>query len=320
MGKFDEISVEPDRSAHRFILTGRPTAGKTYLLSTVPGVFILHIENGLKGASPNHRPAHFKSAPRTLREFLEACDAFLERNADKEFKHFGIDGMTGLEELVHLAAMKVDGADHMGAKDFNTTWEAAAALWIRVREKLNEVWSTGVHVWILAHSAETVETTGSGEIFRKWDLFFRGPARFCSESRTFWRGWADHVFFIEWASTLTTKTRGKRQMGKYDGRVLITREDAQHFAKTRSQIPGQLPASWQNLSNALAAGAANNQLKKRAADMAASMSKEDAEALTKAADEDPDLAASMISDETARQAIESDGEEEKTEKKEGEDK
>ncbi|WP_437935280.1 AAA family ATPase [Sorangium sp. So ce341] len=270
--RFSAASVTraPDRSKHKIILTGRSGVGKTYLVSTIPGVFIVPIEEGLKGVSPDHEPAHFKETPRTIGEFHQALDVFAELNtADAEgrrqFPHLALDSLSGIERLVHEAACGAEKVRHMEAKDFKKVWSAAEPFWFDVQAKLDAIRRTGVNIWIIAHSAETTDaSTTSGEFYRRWDIQLKGTGTTGVEARQLWRTWADHVFFLDWAVEVQKGTKSSRSIGRYKGRILHTRESAGYYAKTRLRLPPSLPATWEDLAKAWAAGVAAPDTKLRA--------------------------------------------------------
>ncbi|WP_437285636.1 5'-3' exonuclease H3TH domain-containing protein [Sorangium sp. So ce406] len=270
--RFSAASVTraPDRSKHKIIFTGRSGVGKTHFVSTIPGVFIVPIEEGLKGASPDHEPAHFKETPRTIGELHQALDVFAELNsADAEgrrqFPHLALDSLSGIERLVHEAACGAEKVRHMEAKDFKKVWSAAEPFWFEVQAKLDAIRRTGVHIWIIAHSAETVDaSTTSGEIYRRWDIQLKGTGTTGVEARQMWRAWADHVFFLDWAVEVQKGSKTSRAIGRYKGRILHTRESASYYAKTRLRLPPSLPATWEDLAKAWAAGVAAPDAKLRA--------------------------------------------------------
>lgn len=263
------VTRQPDRTAHKFVLTGRSGIGKTFLASTIPGVFIIPVEEGLKGASPDHEPAHFAVVPRSLRELHQALDSFVDLNGPgpdrrRPYTHLAIDSLSGVEALVHDAALEAEHARHMDGKDYKVVWSAASSLWTEVQRKLDAIRRLGVHVWLIAHATETVDATVSGDTFRKWDLAFKGSGGSLAEVRQFWRAWADHVFFLDWVAKVVPGSKGKRAIGKYEGRVLYTRESATHYAKTRARLPPSIPATWDDLARALAAGSIAPEAKLRA--------------------------------------------------------
>jgi hypothetical protein len=262
------VSTEPDKSAHSFILTGRPGIGKTYFVSTVDRCFIIPIEEGLKGASPEHRPAHFTVVPRTLAELEQALDVFASTinapaaGGKRPFGHVALDSLSGIEALIHDAACAEENVRHMEGKEYNKVWAAALPLFARIQRKLDAIRRTGTHVWLIAHAQEVVDANEDGETFRRWDLAFRGNGSKAMEVRNLWRQWADHVLFLDWDLSVRSQ-KGKRTVGKLRARILRCRESGFAFAKTRARIPDTLPATWEDLRRAMAAGTPASEAKLR---------------------------------------------------------
>lgn len=270
------VSTEPAKTAMRTIVTGKSGIGKTFLVSTIPAVFILAIEDGLRGKSPDHSPAYFRDEsgrpilPKTLRELHEAIDVFArEVNAPgadgkRPFRHLAIDGLTGIESLVHQQVCGDEKVKHMEGKDFRKLWHAAEPLMAEVQRKLDAVRDTGVHVWLIAHSAEVIDASSTtGETYRKWDLLMKGGGEMGTIARNMWRQWAENVFFVDWAVAVKAGGKGKRSIGEHKGRVLYTRERATHYAKSRDRLPDVIPAEWADLARALAAGSSMTEEKAR---------------------------------------------------------
>ncbi len=270
-----KVSTAPDRSAEKGIITGKSGIGKTHFVSTIPGVFILFVEDGLKGISADHSPGYFADEkdrpifPRNLSELTQGIDEFAGvRNAPvngkRPYRHFAIDGLTGIETLVLMEAMRVEKVPHMEGKEYKKVWAAAEPLMLSVQRKLDAVRATGVHVWVIAHSAETIDAAATGAVYRKADLLMKGSGDTGVQARNMWRSWANHVFFIDWVTKVTKGDKSTRSIANYEGRVMYTRENGQYFAKTRSRLPVSIPATWEDLAKAMAAGAAATEPKLRA--------------------------------------------------------
>ena len=275
-GRFSaaQVSSGPDKSPMKTIITGSSGVGKTWLVSTIVDdaggpIFFLPVEEGTKGHSPDAAPQGFRVgdrwiAPRTLAEFYDACDEFMNVvNAQvdngsggkrRPYRHFGVDSLTGLEDLVLATACKLEGVAHMEAAEYKKVWNAAMPIWKGVQNKLDDIRRTGVNIWLIAHATESFDASETtGEVFRKRDLMLRGSGKTLDELRTMWRGWADNVFFLSRALSVTKGTKDKRQMAKLSGRVLITRETGSIFAKSRLPIPEQIAATWADLQRAMRA-------------------------------------------------------------------
>lgn len=266
------VTKQPDRSPHKFILTARSGLGKTWFASTIPDVFIVPVEHGLKGANPDYEPAHFPVHPRTLAEFFQSLDVFMQVNVPgdggvRPYRHLVIDSLSGLEDLVHLEACGSERVKHMQAKEFNTVWSAAEPLWKDVQRKLDSVrFTQHVHLWIIAHSDDVVEAnTATGETFRKMDILMKGTGKALVQAKQIWRQWADHIFFGDWDVQVKKGDKGRRAVGVNKARVLYTQETATHYAKTRSRLPPKLPMEWRDLERAMKSGVAMTDDKMREA-------------------------------------------------------
>jgi len=127
-----------------------------------------------------------------------------------------------------------------------------------------------------------IDAALNGETFRKWDLLLKGTGPTGIEARQLWRQWADHVFFLDWIAKVQKGDKGRRAVGKYEGRILHTRESATHYAKTRSRLPASLPATWEDLDRAMSAGVAapDAKLRKQIADILPQLPAEDREVIS----------------------------------------
>lgn len=244
---------------HATILTGQSGIGKTFFASTIPTAFFICVEQGLKGASMDHvqNLARFDETPRSLKDLAEMIDAFLGLAKEAGHRHLVIDSLSGIERLVNLAACNQESVAHMDAKAYKTVWTSAIAFWTKLQRSLDKVREAGIHVWLIAHSSTATETIAeTGDTYTKFDLAFQGSGNSLVALRQLWRGWADHVLFIDWdASVKQGKSLSQKAVGKYNARVLRTRESPAHYAKNRANLPPTLPATWQDLERAMRAGA-----------------------------------------------------------------
>jgi len=256
MSKFQIVKGVENRP-HATILTGRSGIGKTFLASTIPNVFFICVEQGLKGASPEHVAdlPRFER-PRSLPEFLEMVGELKATARAQGIRHAAIDSLSGLERLVNKQTCNQESVAHMEAKDFKKVWAASMPNWQRLQDAFDALRDeAGVHVWLIAHGQETKTSTVDGDMFQTWDLALQGSGDSLSALRQMWRGWADHVLFIDWDADVTRGSIGKKSVGKYKSRILRTRETPSHYAKNRANLPPILPATWADLARAMAAGA-----------------------------------------------------------------
>ncbi len=254
-----------DKSAHRFLVVGPSGIGKTYLSSTIPGVFIVGVESGLKGKSPHHNPQTWSDPetglpvlPKTIEELHEAIELAAQQPG---IRHVVVDKLSGIEKLLYRKVCAIEKVAHMGAKDFKAVWSAATPLWDRLYDHLDNVrLKYGVHIWILADASdEYANVTETGDTYLRYDIHMMGSGRSLAEVRSKLRSWVDHVFFLNWATTVKKgKSMGAKTTVQYGTRVLHTREKPSYFAKTRFNMPDSIPATWQDLAGAMKNGKANS--------------------------------------------------------------
>lgn len=283
-----KVTTKHKRTAQRFILAGGVKIGKTWFASTIDHVFILSIEEGLDGAHPDYAPGHFDALPRTFHELMQALDLFeKEREEQPEatrWRHLVLDGLSGIELLVHAAAQGEEKISHMEGADFKKAWSAALSRWRELQARLEKVRRSGVHVWLIAHEAEVREVDMStGETWPRKDVHFTGPAREAAELRTLWRGWADHILFLDWAKRVVSPKKGRRAFGTFSGRVLHLRESPTHRAGSRSgALRSTVPAAWPDLLRVLTESARPSdtaRLRSRAEELLRQLGGEDSESV-----------------------------------------
>lgn len=249
-----KVSTKRTNSANINIVLGKSGVGKTHFCSTIPKVFWLPTERGLDGCAPGTNPPHFATddgieiLPTNVAEFCDAVDAFLSMDG---YTGLVVDSLSGIEVLVHRAAMGSEKADHMEAIEYKKVWHAAESHWRRIQDKLNQVRLRGIDVWIIAHACEVTETSSvEGAFFKKWDLFLKGSGDAGVAVRQFWRQFANNVFFLDWQTTAHRGKRGHAQQVETLGRVIIVQEDATHYAKNRWGLVDPVPATYGDLISA----------------------------------------------------------------------
>lgn len=245
---FDNITEEQDRGPQTFLLYGPPKVGKTTFLCDVPRLFIICPEEGLKGI--DKPPKHFPRAPRNLAEFYEAIEAFASRNTGPErpFYHLAIDTVSWLADMFAKAARAENRTRNLD-NDFKSAWGTVSTLWDELFDKIVAVKRRcGIHVWLVAHGEQRQDSNAAGDTWPKWDLQLEKKAA------ALVRRSVDHVFFLNFSARLQKGGKGKRSVGQYTGRVIYTRDCADHFAGSRSSVPAEVPAEAKRLLEALSQG------------------------------------------------------------------
>jgi hypothetical protein len=255
MGKFDfgNVTTAPDQGPQIFTLYGAEKLGKTTFLCTIDGLFIVCPEEGLKGID---RPSpHFPSAPRDLSELYDALDAFASGNkSTRKYRHLAIDNLSWIERMIQQKSRekiksKNLGDDYQAGKghvdgEWDSFWQYLDGLRRR----------SGCHLWLAAHAELRKQPpTIDGDTYSKWDL------RLDAKAAALVRAGSDHVLYMAYTvkkqgPSFKEARAGKRAVATYTGRVIYTRETADHFAGSRSHVKEVIPATWPDLRDALKAG------------------------------------------------------------------
>ena len=145
----------------RAVIYSEPKAGKTTLIASIPGVVVIPLEEG-QGTLDYARtpqPTDFETLMATLQELADA---------DHEFKAVGIDGLTGVEELIwsKVCTESMDG-DWEKFHAYGRGARQASAHWVDFCKALDAVRRKGISIWCAAHSKlENVEDVTAGSYAR----------------------------------------------------------------------------------------------------------------------------------------------------------
>jgi hypothetical protein len=168
-----------------------------------------------------------------------------QRDWQRPHLHFGIDSLSAMEELVHRAVLGANFVESMADKEYNELFTRAIGLWRQVRSELEEIRSSGVHVWITAHAADSfADSKTSGETFRRADINLRGTGKVLIEIMQFWVGWADNVLHLAHRVAVTKGGKGKLTTASIQATLLYTRISGAFNAKSRHRVPDTVPATF----------------------------------------------------------------------------
>lgn len=221
----------------RAVIYGSPKSGKTTLLAGIPNIVIIPLEEG-QGTLDYARtpqPTDYESLVETLRELA---------TADHPYKAVGIDGLTGVEELIQA---KVIQSDFDGKLDkfmaYHKGFAFCAAVWVEFCRELDAVRRRGISVWCAAHSKlETVDDVSAGSYSRMSPQLNKDALAVVTK-------WSDIIGYIDLERKATDKgskdaPRTTRTAYTTGTRRLIVEDTGSHMAGNRYGLesPIDLPA------------------------------------------------------------------------------
>lgn len=218
----------------RAVIYGEPKSGKTTLLASIPGIVVIPLEDG-QGTLDYARtpqPTDYETLVATLRELA---------TADHPYKALGIDGLTGVEELIRE---KVIREDFGGSLDkfmaYHKGFQFCAKVWVEFCRELDAVRRRGISVWCAAHSKlETVDDVSAGSYSRMSPSLHKDALAVVTK-------WSDLIGHIDIERKATEKGDAKRttRTTRTTGvRNLIVEDTGSHMAGNRYGLasPIELP-------------------------------------------------------------------------------
>lgn len=230
----------------RAIIYSEPKAGKTTLIASIPNIVVVPLEEG-QGTLDYARtpqPTDYGMLIDTLRELA---------NEEHPYKAVGIDGLTGVEELIW---------DKVCDESMSGDWEKfhaygrgprqASALWVDVCREMDAVRRKGISIWCAAHSKlEVVDDVSAGTYSRMSPALDKHALGVVTK-------WSDLIGHIEierfaqdkGAKDAQRKTRTTRSTGV---RKLIVQDTGSHMAGNRYGLASPIEIPEENPYGALRA-------------------------------------------------------------------
>lgn len=242
------IHTSAPAGGHRFIVHGLPGVGKTHLAASTGRAIFVPAEMGLRNL-PSEVP--YTDQPQTYDELLSATKEAAEYAKAHDLRHVVTDSLTAVERLVYVAAQQSTGKAFADAIDYGKLWRAAMPFWGRWLDLLDRVRLAGLHVWILAHSAEEMAADlDTGKQWRRATLSLNGPKEAVAGTIAQLVAWADHVLYLV-QDVQVHQAKGSIATARVASRELWTCDVGGAVAKNRAGLPPKIDGTWAALGAAL---------------------------------------------------------------------
>ena len=229
----------------RIVLSGPEGVGKSTFGAEAPGPVFIAAEDGIRYLG--EVPAF--PEPQTLKDVHDAIAELT--NGEHDFKTLVIDTVDFVEPLIHAEVCRRDQATSIEAvgggygKGYSIALEEWRLMLGRL-DKLREKRDMGIV--LLGHSQTANFDNPSGANYTRYELAMNKKAALVIKA------WADVVLFANFETATTDPKRGKVKGISTGRRVIYTQRTAAFDAKNRMSLPEILPLSYQEFSDALAAG------------------------------------------------------------------
>lgn len=253
----DSLNRGSARRMPRAILYGPHGAGKSTMLSSLPGAVIIQTEDGFDAINEEREDQGLAPIPsfpvaRSFGDVMSALEAICET---EEFSNLIIDSIDHMEPLVWAETCKRNGWATIETEGFGKGYVAADIVWQEFFEGVRYLRdSKNMGVFMTAHAQIKTFNDPQRAAYDRYSLKLHKRASALAQE------WADQVWFLEHdvAVSEIKEGMGKRTVGKSAGtRTLHTENNAAFDAKHRGTIPAKVsvpkpptPFDWSKVSGA----------------------------------------------------------------------
>lgn len=222
----------------RVVVYGMEGVGKSTFAAGAPSPVFLCSETGTSYLDVARFPE-----PRTWQDALDAIETLAAERHD--FQSIVIDTVNWLEPLCWLAVTKGECSIEEYQKGYGRGYVAALDRWREFLSALEVVWRRGMHVILLAHTHAKGFADPTGGNWDRYELaMHKGAAGAIKQ-------WADFVLFAR-EETFVKTGEDRRVRGVSTGaRYLHTRWHAAYDAKSRVELPDEIPLGWDEFVGAV---------------------------------------------------------------------
>lgn len=227
----------------RTLLYGTHGVGKSTFAASIPDHLILDIEDGLNDIQCQSTPK--LTATDELMAWV--TELYTEKH---KYKAIVIDTVDFLERMIWKEVCDAGGKDSIGDFGFGKGYAHALSKWNEITvafDALRE--KRGISIWLLAHAAtEKYDNPETEPYDRYTPRIHKGANQLLCQ-------WCDEVLFASHKVYTVSDDKGfgqdrARGIGGED-RVLRTEERAAFIAKSRLEMPHEMPLEWASYAKCL---------------------------------------------------------------------
>lgn len=248
---------------------GTEGVGKSTWADGAPDALFIGAEEGT-----NHLESAKLPSFKTWEEFLQVLHELLIK--DHKYKTLVIDTVDSLEPLLQQWIVAKNGGGNMNtaAGGYGNAYKIAAEEWLKVIETCRAIRDVkNMNIIFLGHALDVERNDPmTDRPYNRYVLnLHEGKS---TSSRAVFKNNMDSIFFANyevWSSGEGKETRGHTSKD----RKMYTQWDAKFDAKTRLNLPAELPLSWDAFEKALSNNSGSKDVYKEVLKMASSVTDEE---------------------------------------------
>lgn len=227
-------------TAKRILLYGVEGVGKSTFAARAPKPIFIGADAGTENLAIDRLPE-----PQRWSDVFEGVQ--LLQNEKHEFETLVVDPVNFLEPLCWQHLCEKHKWDSIEDPGFGKGYDEAFGEWRKLVAELERLWSSRrMNIILLGHTRVKLFKNPEGEDFERYTLPMHEKAA------GLLRQWCSFVLFAKHNFAAKKDEKTKRVRGVTDGtRVLHTTWHVAYDAKNRSDLPPELPLSWDGFIEAV---------------------------------------------------------------------
>ena len=234
------IKKQTENKPPRIVVHGIHGVGKSYFASKAPNPVFLLTEDGLTNITVDHFP---------LAKELDDVWAYMKLIMDDEkntYQTFVVDTLDWLEKLIFKQVCKDKEVETTEDISYGKAYVFAMRHWERLLKGLEIIRAKGIGIILLAHNEIKTFSPPDNDSYDRYQIKLHRHAATAIEE------WADAVLFANFKAYVSKdKDSGKKKATGSGERVLYSSNKPAWRAKTRYDIPDEIPLDFNELMSAI---------------------------------------------------------------------